>query len=186
MAASIRISKGSLLIAKPFLGDPNFERGVILICDYNAQGSFGFVLNQVTDMFLGDVLEETIYQDVPLHLGGPVEKNTLHFIHRRPDLIHGGSEIMDGVYWGGDFNHLKTMLNMNTIYQDDVRFFIGYSGWGEGQLDDELGEDSWIVTNTSSDFLFGTPPGSFWREILRSMGGEYRSIAHYPTDPRHN
>jgi len=186
MAASIRVSKGSLLIAKPFLGDPNFERGVILICDYNAQGSFGFVLNQVTDMFLGDVLEETIYQDVPLHLGGPVEKNTLHFIHRRPDLIQGGSEIMDGVYWGGDFNHLKTMLNMNTIYQDDVRFFIGYSGWGEGQLDDELGEDSWIVTNTSSDFLFGTPPGSFWREILRSMGGEYRSIAHYPTDPRHN
>ena len=186
MAASIRVSKGSLLIAKPFLGDPNFERGVILICDYNAQGSFGFVLNQVTDMFLGDVLEETIYQDVPLHLGGPVEKNTLHFIHRRPDLIQGGSEIMDGVYWGGDFYHLKTMLNMNTIYQDDVRFFIGYSGWGEGQLDDELGEDSWIVTNTSSDFLFGTPPGSFWREILRSMGGEYRSIAHYPTDPRHN
>ena len=79
--SSIRVSKGSLLIAKPFLGDPNFERGVILMCEYNDQGSFGFVLNQVTDLMLGDVLEETIYQDIPLHLGGPVEKNTLHFIH---------------------------------------------------------------------------------------------------------
>jgi putative transcriptional regulator len=186
MSPTKHVTKGSVLIAKPFLGDPNFERGVILICEYNGSGSFGFVLNQLTDLFLGDVLEETIYQDVPLHLGGPVEKNTLHFIHRRPDLISGGSEIMEGVFWGGDFDNLKQLLNLNTIKEDDVKFFIGYSGWGEGQLDEELRQDSWIVTNTTSDFLFDTPPTSFWREILRNMGGEYRSIAHYPTDPRLN
>lgn len=186
MSSAKQISKGSLLIAKPFLGDPNFERGVILICDHNGQGTFGFVLNQITDLFLGDVLEETIYQDIPLHLGGPVEKNTLHFIHRRPDLITGGTEIMNGVFWGGDFEHLQKLLNLNTILQNDVRFFIGYSGWGEGQLVDEISEDSWIVTRTTSDFLFNTPQSDFWREILRSMGGEYRSIAHYPTDPRLN
>jgi putative transcriptional regulator len=182
----MNVSKGSLLIAKPFLGDPNFERGVILMCEHNEQGSFGFVLNQTTELFLGDVLEETIYQDITLHLGGPVEKNTLHFIHRRPDLINGGAEIMKDVYWGGDFTNVKTLLNMNTLNQDDVRFFIGYSGWGEGQLDEELSQDSWIVTNTTSDFLFTTPPGNFWREVLRNMGGEYRSIAHYPIDPRLN
>lgn len=186
MSSLPHVSKGSLLIAKPFLGDPNFERGVVLICDYNEQGSFGFVLNQVTDLFLGDVLDETIYQDVPLHLGGPVEKNTLHFIHRRPDLISGGTEVMNGLYWGGDFDHLKTLLNLNTVRDNDIRFFIGYSGWSGGQLDEELKQDSWIVTNTTSDFLFDTPPENFWREILRSMGGEYRSIAHYPIDPRYN
>jgi putative transcriptional regulator len=180
------ISKGSLLIAKPFLGDPNFERGVILVCEHNEQGSFGFVLNQTTDLFLGDVLDETIYQDVTLHLGGPVEKNTLHFIHRRPDLVSGGSEIMDNVFWGGDFASVKTSLNLNTLQQEDIRFFIGYSGWSGGQLDAELNQDSWIITNTTADFLFNTPPGSFWREILRNMGGEYRSIAHYPIDPRLN
>jgi putative transcriptional regulator len=186
MSSSKSVSKGSLLIAKPFLGDPNFERGVILLCEYNEQGSFGFVLNQVTDLFVGDVLEETIYQDIALHLGGPVEKNTLHFIHRRPDLISGGAQIMDGVFWGGDFNQLKTLLNLNTIREEDVRFFIGYSGWGEGQLDEEIAQDSWIITHTTSDFLFTTPPGNFWREVLKGMGGEYRSIAHYPTDPRNN
>ena len=186
MSHAVNVSKGSLLIAKPFLGDPNFERGVILMCEHNEQGSFGFVLNQTTELFLGDVLEETIYQDITLHLGGPVEKNTLHFIHRRPDLIHGGSEIMENVFWGGDFSSVKTLLNMSTLNQEDIRFFIGYSGWGEGQLDEELKQDSWIISSTNSEFLFTTPPGNFWREILRTMGGEYRSIAHYPIDPRLN
>ncbi len=186
MSSLQNASKGSLLIAKPFLGDPNFERGVILLCAHNEQGTFGFVMNQVTELLLGDVMEETIYQDVPLHLGGPVEKNTLHFIHRRPDLVTGGEEIMSGVFWGGDFNQVKTLLNINTLKLDDIRFFIGYSGWSGGQLQDEIEEDSWIITDISADFLFTTPPGNFWREALRNMGGEYRSIAHYPTDPRLN
>lgn len=179
-------AKGSLLIAKPFLGDPNFERGVILLCAYNDQGSFGFVLNQVTEMLLGDVLEETIYQDIPLHSGGPVEKNTLHFIHRRPDLISGGEEIMKDVFWGGNFDEVKTLLNVNKLKEDDIRFFIGYSGWSGGQLENELKEDSWIVTKSNADFLFTTVPGNFWREVLKNMGGEYRSIANYPIDPRLN
>jgi putative transcriptional regulator len=89
------VSKGTLLIAKPFLGDPNFERGVVLLCDYNPESSFGFVLNQVTDVFLGDVMEEAIYQDIPLYLGGPVEKNKLHFIHKRPDLTPFPTMIFD-------------------------------------------------------------------------------------------
>jgi putative transcriptional regulator len=186
MPSAAKVSKGSLLIAKPYLGDPNFERGVILMCEHNDQGSFGFVLNQTTELFLGDVLEETIYQDITLHLGGPVEKNTLHFIHRRPDLINGGVEIMKDVFWGGDFTSVKTLLNLNTLKQEDIRFFIGYSGWSGGQLDEELRQDSWIISNATSDFLFATPPGNFWREILRNMGGEYRSIAHYPIDPRLN
>ncbi|WP_025762723.1 YqgE/AlgH family protein [Dyadobacter tibetensis] len=181
-----QVSKGSLLIAKPYLGDPNFERRAVLICEYTADGCFGFVLNQMTDVFLGDVIDESIYQDVPLYLGGPVEKNTLHFIHRRPDLIDEGVEIMEGLHWGGDFEKVKIMLNMNTLSLSDIRFFIGYSGWGRGQLQDEIEAESWIITKTSPDFLFDTPANSFWREVLRNMGGEYRSIAHYPVDPRLN
>ncbi len=186
MSVQQKVKKGNVLIAKPFLGDPNFERGVILICEHQGPGTFGFVLNQVTELFLGDVLEETVYQDVPLHLGGPVEKNTLHFIHRRPDLIGGGTEILNGVYWGGDFESVQQLLNLNTIGEKDIMFFIGYSGWDEGQLEDELSQDSWIVSDTTADFLFTTAPDQFWRDILRGMGGEYRSMAHYPTDPRLN
>ncbi|TDB60851.1 YqgE/AlgH family protein [Arundinibacter roseus] len=186
MSSVEQVSKGSLLIAEPFLGDPNFNRSVVLLCDHNRLGSFGFVLNQTTDLMLGDVLEETIYQDVPLYLGGPVEKNTLHFIHRRPDLIEGGGEILDGIYWGGDFESVKTLLNINRLNQEDLRFFIGYSGWSGGQLQDELQQKSWYVTQGRSDFVFQTPTDGFWREVLKEMGGKYRSIAHYPTDPSLN
>jgi putative transcriptional regulator len=186
MSSLSNAAKGVLLVANPYLGDPNFERGVILLCAHSSQGAFGFVLNQLTELFLGDVLDETIYQDIPLNLGGPVEKNTLHFIHRRPDLITGGDEITSGVFWGGDFEQVKLLLNVNRLGKEDIKFFIGYSGWGSGQLEGEIGEESWIITRSPAEFLFSTEPGDFWRNILKSMGGEFRSIAHYPTDPRLN
>jgi putative transcriptional regulator len=186
MSAVMPVSKGDLLIAEPFLNDPNFDRSVILLCDHNDYGSFGFVLNQATDLMLGDVIEDTIYQDIPLYLGGPVEKNTLHFIHRRPDLIEGGSEISKGVYWGGDFENVKTLLNVNQLSPDDLRFFVGYSGWGGGQLSNELLQKSWFITPGTSELIFSTPVEGFWREVLKEMGGKYRSIAHYPTDPTLN
>lgn len=186
MPTASTITKGSLLIAEPFLGDPNFDRSVILICDHNEHGSFGFVLNQTTDVQLGDVLEETMYHDVPLYLGGPVEKNTLHFIHRRPDLIGKGGEIVPGAYWGGDFEEARGMLNLGQLTNDDIRFFVGYSGWGGGQLDDELAQDAWYVTPGQAAQIFSGPVEGFWREVLKGMGGKYRSIAHYPTDPSLN
>ncbi|PWJ59976.1 putative transcriptional regulator [Dyadobacter jejuensis] len=181
-----QINKGSILIAQPYLGDPNFERGAVLICEYAVEGCFGFVLNQPTNLLLSDVLEESIYQEVPLYLGGPVEKNTLHYIHRRPDLIDEGVEIMDGLYWGGDFDRVKTLININTLTPEDIRFFIGYSGWGTGQIEDEMEAQTWIVTKVTADFLFNTPADQFWRAVLREMGGEYRSMSHYPIDPRLN
>ena len=186
MSETKQVGKGSLLIAEPFLGDPNFEKGVVLLCEHNTKGTFGFVINQKTELMIGDVLEESIYQEVPLFLGGPVEKNTLHFIHRRPELITGGSQITQHIYWGGDFDEVRNLLNFNKITQEDIRFFIGYSGWSAGQLDEELNRKSWIISKANADFIFSTPSDRFWREVLMKMGGEYRSIAHYPTDPRLN
>jgi len=93
---------------------------------------------------------------------------------------------MPNVFWGGDFEQVRTLININTLKADDVRFFIGYSGWSGGQLENEIKDNSWIITQTKSNFLFTTPPRDFWREILKNMGGEYRSIAHYPTDPSLN
>lgn len=187
MSEARKIRKGSLLIAEPFLGDPNFERGVILLCDHDASGTFGFVLNQKTELLISDVLEASVYQEVPLFSGGPVEKNTLHFIHCRPELINGGNEIGKNIYWGGDFEQVCSLLNINRITSTDIRFFIGYSGWSGGQLEQELEQKSWIVSQAAdADFIFSTPSDKFWREALKLMGGNYRSIAHYPVDPTLN
>ncbi|SFD33596.1 YqgE/AlgH family protein [Spirosoma endophyticum] len=179
------VTNGDLLIAEPFMGDTNFERSVILVCEHSPAGTFGLVLNQLTDIHLGDVIED-IQPDLPLFVGGPVQQNTLHFIHRRPDLIDSSIRLREGLYWSGDFDEIKRAINVGTLSERDIRFFIGYSGWSEGQLDAELSQKAWIISSTSADFLFDTPTKEFWRGVLKRMGGEYKSIAHYPVDPRLN
>jgi putative transcriptional regulator len=181
------VTKGAILISEPFLKDPNFGRSVVLICEHETnQGSFGLILNQTSNLNLDDVLEENIYPDVPLFVGGPVHHNTLHYVHRRPDLIDGGIEIMEGVTWGGNFQQVKTLLNNGVLSPKDIRCFIGYSGWDENQLDNELKKDSWIVSQTTADFIFDTPTEHFWRTMLKEMGGSFKVLANYPSDPRLN
>ncbi len=180
------LDKGKLLIAEPFLGDPNFERSVVLLCEHNENGSFGFVLNQTTELTLKDVLEEEFYTDIPLQIGGPVEHNTLHFIHCLGTMVEDTVPIAEGLYWGGNFEQVKSMLTMGKITPQDVRFFVGYSGWGDGQLDNELKQNAWIIAEADASFIFNTPANQFWRGILRRMDGKYKSIANYPTDPRLN
>ncbi|AQG82249.1 YqgE/AlgH family protein [Spirosoma montaniterrae] len=179
------VVNGSLLIAEPFLGDSNFERSVVLVCEHNQAGTFGLVLNQLTDVNVSDVIED-MHADLPLYVGGPVQQNTLHFIHRRPDLLDESIQILDGLYWSGNFDQVKQAVNLGTLTERDIRFFIGYSGWGEGQLANELEQKAWIVSQTDADFLFSTPANAFWRGVLKRMGGEYKAIAHYPVDPRLN
>ncbi len=182
---SLPVTNGSLLIAEPFMGDTNFERSVVLVCEHNAAGTFGLVLNQTTDLRLSDVIED-VYADLPLYMGGPVQQNTLHFVHRRPDLIDESIHVVDGLYWSGNFEQIKQAVNLGTLTERDARFFIGYSGWDGGQLAGELEQKAWFVSRTDASFLFDTPADEFWRGVLKRMGGEYKSIAHYPIDPRLN
>lgn len=176
---------GKLLIAEPFLGDPNFERSVVLLCEHNEEGSFGFVLNQAANLELNDVLSQPTSTHLPLYVGGPVGQNTLHFVHRLV-FLEDAVELGNGLFWGGDFEQMTSLLNIGKISERDVRFFVGYSGWGSGQLDQEMKQKSWIVSQTTADFVFETPTDQFWRAVLRQMGGEYRVKSHYPTDPRLN
>lgn len=183
--AFMSLSKGKIIIAEPFLGDKNFERSVVLLCEYGDQGAFGLVLNQLTNLKLDDVMEN-IYGEFPLYLGGPVEQNTLHFIHRLGNEIEGSIDIGNGIFWSGDFEQVKTLVNIGKIAEDDIRLFIGYSGWSGGQLEGELKQNSWIVSDTDASLIFETPSKNFWREVLKRMGGQYKVLSNYPTDPRLN
>lgn len=180
------ISKGKLLIAEPFLGDPNFERAVVLLCEHNEQGSFGLVLNQLSNLGLSDALEGVYNADMQLFVGGPVEYNTLHFIHRLGDLIPESVSLGHGIYWSGDFETVKSLINIGQIEEQNIRFFLGYSGWGAGQLQSELQKNSWIVRDANAELIFDSSVEQFWRKVLREMGGEYKVISNYPIDPRLN
>ncbi|MGY3087160.1 putative transcriptional regulator [Hymenobacter sp. UYAg731] len=181
---------GTLLISKPFLGDPNFERSVVLLCrDEPADGSFGLVLNRTTSLVLDDVLdlppEATAAALVPIYVGGPVEPNTLHYLHRRADLP-GATALGQDVYWGGDFEILLGLLGSGSILAGDVRLFAGYSGWSAGQLAGEMQGQSWIRHPASAGKVFTLASDAFWREILREKGGKFKVLANYPVDPRLN
>ena len=176
---------GKLLIAKPYLGDPHFERSVVLICEHSEEGAFGLILNRETDHILSD-----FFGDVPAGIavgaGGPVEKNTLHFIHTRGALIKDSIVLTEGLYWSGDFEQIRTFLNTGILKETDIRFFLGYSGWGAGQLEEEMAEDVWIPTDALPEIIFKPDPGEVWRNVLRSMGGNYIMMANSPLDPRLN
>lgn len=180
------ILPGTLLISDPFLKDPNFLRTVVLLCDHQTEGSFGFVLNKKYDQSLGDLVNDLEGNKFPVYYGGPVQIDTLHFLHQRPELIEGGLSLTDGIYWGGDFQQVIQLLKENRLKQTDIRFYIGYSGWGEGQLENELRDKSWITSHASRDITFHSFTNDTWRNALKSLGGEYAQMVNYPIDPQLN
>jgi putative transcriptional regulator len=178
--------KGNILIANPFLKDPNFIRTVIFLCENMKEGTFGFVLNKQFDQTLDQLIPEAGVPDFPVYSGGPVQLDSLHFLHQYPDLISGGIEVFDGVYWGGNFESLQIHLKNNDISRNKIRFFVGYSGWTEGQLDMELKEDSWITAMATRKLIFETSANDTWKESLNVLGGDYKLMANYPIDPQLN
>ncbi|OCX53281.1 hypothetical protein BEL04_02955 [Mucilaginibacter sp. PPCGB 2223] len=187
MLSTITPAAGRLLISEPFMMDPNFKRSVILLTEYSEVGAMGFVLNQLSEYVLSDIMPDVAYAEIPLYKGGPVGNNTLHFIHRCPEKIEDGIEITNGIYWGGDFEMVKGLINNYQLTDADIRFFIGYSGWTEGQLDDELQEDTWMVTDKfSPDLLFSHNEDTLWKETVVSLGQRYAHIANFPENPTLN
>jgi putative transcriptional regulator len=177
---------GMLLIAEPFLKDPNFMRTVVLLCEHQDEGSFGFVLNRSHEYTLEELVPELEGMDQPVYYGGPVQKDTLHFLHQCPEFIEGGFEVANGIYWGGDFEQALRGLRANLFDASKIRFFVGYSGWTGGQLEVECKEKSWLITPARENLVFPQEPEQVWKDSLRKMGGEYEMMINFPVDPSLN
>jgi putative transcriptional regulator len=179
------LAAGQLLIAEPFLSDPNFARAVIFLCEYGEEGSIGFILNRPTQLTLGDLLPEFYTPDLSVNQGGPVQLDTLHMIHRMPDTF-GGNEIVKGVYWGGSYDALQDIVSQNEYADSDIKLFIGYAGWSPGQLEKEIEDGSWLIADVSSKILFQTDPKVVWQTAINSLGKEYSPLANMPLNPQFN
>ena len=177
---------GKILISEPFMLDPQFRRSVVLIVEHSAQGTVGFVLNQETEVTLPDIIPGFPMFDARVRVGGPVQTDTLHFIHRIPHLVENGVEVMEGVFWGGDFEQLKEKISLGLVDINDVIFFLGYSGWDHGQLADELEANSWIVAPTEHAHIFDYDSDNLWRDTVKSLGNKYAHIANFPENPQWN
>jgi len=178
----------SLLISEPFMLDPNFQRAVVLLCEHNQEdGSVGYVLNQPAILQLKDVLDDLPKADFPLFFGGPVAQESIHFIHKCYDRLHSGIALGNGLYWGGNFESLKILIRSGHVTSDEVKFFIGYSGWSPGQLDTELKENAWVISNHyNPDITFGDDSENLWKEAIVSLGPKNAHVANFPQNPMWN
>lgn len=180
MEKNAKIHAGMLLIAEPFMLDENFHRSVILICEHTETGTTGFVLNQLFNQSINKVLQDFPESKAMVHIGGPVGHDSLYFLHNVGDLIDNALEVCKGVYWGGDFAKLKFLMETGVVKDENVRFFIGYSGWTPGQLAEELDQSDWLTDEMDANYLFKTKPYVLWQSVLHNKGENYSVIAQLP------
>jgi putative transcriptional regulator len=179
--------RGRILLSEPFLMDDFFSRAVVLLCEHSNEGSYGFVLNNYSDLSFMDINPK--FPDIPLRIsiGGPVRPEHLYFLHTLDPEQIGGRHILDDLYLGGDFEMVLNMVQGNSGLLRHLRFFLGYSGWSPGQLNDELKENSWLVVPApSTDILMDTTRENIWKDLMQSQGGVYKLISEFPLDPRMN
>ena len=181
------MKKGNILYADPTLNnDLNFSRSVVILVEENNVGYVGFIINKKSIYSTLDLIPE-IKENFEIFDGGPVEKENLYFIHNVPDLIKNSIEIKGNLYWGGNFEHVVELINKKKIKKNNIKFFLGYSGWNKDQLLNELETKSWIISEdekldekTFNDSVY------LWKDKLIELGGEYLIWSNSPDNPQHN
>jgi putative transcriptional regulator len=178
---------GRLIVAEPMLGDPNFDRTVVLMVDHTPEGALGLVLNRPTDLSVAGALpawDHLATDPAVLHVGGPVEEQSGWCLARlRPDPDRTGF-----VPILGDLGLLDLALDPGAIAGDvlALRLYAGYSGWGAGQLEGELAEDAWIVVDADPGDPFLPDGRALWQRILARQGGSLARLSLFPPHPSFN
>lgn len=183
---NVEPEKGKILISEPFLLDYYFKRSVVLLAEHNEEGSFGLIINKPIDIKFNSVIKDFPDFNSRIYLGGPVQNENIYFIHTLGEQIDGSLKIMEGLFWGGDLEQVKEMILLKKIGPDDIRFFVGYSGWVSKQLEGELKRNSWLVSSTDINQVMQTNPNTLWNDSVLSLGGNYAYWVNFPSDPGHN
>jgi len=178
---------GDLLIAEPSIfGDLNFHRSVVVLVDYKTEGYIGFIINKVLPYPIIDIISE-IKVVLPLFSGGPVEENSLFFIHNVGHLIPESEKISENLFWGGNIEKAIALVNSKIISEKEIRFFLGYSGWSKNQLEQEIETESWVVIkNKYASKILEVNPNYFWKNQMVALGGKRLVWANSPENPHQN
>jgi len=179
--------RGKILISEPFLSDIFFYRSIIYLTDHTSEGSIGFVLNKELDLKISDALEGFDGYDATLYMGGPVAPDTLHYIHTLGKIIPNSLEINNNIFWGGDIDAIRYAIKTGKVEANQIKFFLGYSGWTAGQLEQELTENSWVIASAKQELVMNSYDDDAWKRMLRSLNKKkYRIWADFPESPDMN
>lgn len=177
--------KGRLIISEPFLQGNYFSRSTVLLVDYSANGAVGFILNKPFEAGIKELFATFPNYNSEVYMGGPVSVDNLFYIHTLGDKIEGSLHVKDELYWGGDFEQLKTLIADGLADASNVKLFVGYSGWSAGQLDSEIADNSWLVAETDMKMVMKSNQ-NFWLESVKNAGGHYKTWKNFPEDPNSN
>lgn len=183
---SLLPQKGRILISEPFLMDNYFKRSIVLITEHSEEGTVGFVMNKPVNMKVNEIMADFPVVDAIVSLGGPVQTNTIHYVHTMGDIIPNSMKIMDNIYWGGEFDVIKGLLKSGILNSQNIRFFLGYSGWQSNQLEDELNENAWVVAEIKPEEIMSPMNKYFWNKALNRLGVKYQMWSNFPENPQMN
>ena len=183
----LKPKKGRILISDPFVGDEYFERSVVYLCEHSKEGSFGFVLNNLVDVNIDELNPNFPAITVPMAIGGPVETESLYFLHTLGHDLNESIELQKGIFIGGDFEQLATLVSEEHFKNNSIRFFLGYSGWESKQLEEEIADHVWVVAEIDSiDEIMNTSLEDPWKYFIQKLGGKYKLISNFPMNPSEN
>lgn len=178
----MKLIKGKLLVAEPaILNDSSFNRTIILVTEHTSNSVVGFILNRPLNYTVNDLLPD-INCHFPVYQGGPVEQDNLYFVHKIPQLLSDSLEVANGIFWGGNFEALKDLLNNEALKTSEIRFFLGYSGWKKNQLEEEMNQNSWFVEENDFENIFSMENEDLWKNKLLQKGGDYKLWANAPSN----
>ncbi|MCO6460622.1 MAG: YqgE/AlgH family protein [Saprospiraceae bacterium] len=180
------VKQGDILLAEPFMADSYFIKAAILVTDYHPTGTVGFILNKPINMKVNDLLLNFPEFDGDVFFGGPVGTDTIHFLHNLGDLLEGSRLVANGVYWGGNFDKLKFLIKSGLVQPNQIRFYVGYSGWSPGQLEEEINNSSWVISHNDPNYVFKSPSDQLWKQVLMNKGEIYAILSELPENTNYN
>lgn len=178
---------GCLLLAQPLLPDSIFSRTAILLCTYDNEETFGLILNKATGFrFETESTKNENNSLIKVYNGGPVETESLFLLHTKPEFSLGAQNILPNLYFGGDYNGLFDDINDGNVREDEYRAFVGYCGWAPGQLEEEIENGTWFVKETNANEILNITGRNTWKNLIKSMGGNFEPLAMFPERDYYN
>jgi putative transcriptional regulator len=179
---SLKPKLGRVLVSEPLSRDGFFGRSVVLLTEHNQKGSMGFILNKPTKMFIGHFFDSFKTYKIPVFVGGPVATDTLHFIHSSENIISNAQKIGKDLYWDGNIHEIPDLIEKGELLPSEIKFFIGYSGWDSGQLEKEIKQNFWVVSELSPKQIITDNPENLWEKAISNGGDKYKFWLNIPED----
>ena len=182
-----KMEKNQILVATPnIFGDLYFRRTVVLQVGDSNNTIMGFILNKKMNYTLNEITPK-IKKPFPLFYGGPIETDSLFFIYSSKVKVKDAIPISKNLNWGGDFNEIIELIKHNKISKDDIKFFLGYSGWSQSQLKIEIKENSWeIFEQFDESLVLSKKTENIWKNFINLKGEKYLMWSNSPENPGHN